>query len=80
MDRMNPVIVSRSRSTKLLKSGEVEVQLGMPVVRTIPPAPEAFHELARSGMPIVTGKPDELAAGALVDLTKWLTEKFPAAR
>jgi pilus assembly protein CpaE len=77
LDRMNPVIVSRSRSTMLLKSGEVEAQLGMPVVRTIPPAPEAFHELARSGMPIVTGKPGELAAGALVDLTKWLTEKFP---
>jgi DNA-binding response OmpR family regulator len=79
LDRMNPVIVSRSRSTMLFKSGEVEAQLGMPAIRTIPPAPEAFHELARSGMPIVTGKPGELAAGALVDLTKWLTEKFPAA-
>ena len=78
LDRVDPVIVSRSRSTMLLKSGEVEAQLGMPVVRTIPPAPEAFHELARTGVPIVTGKPDELAAGALVDLTKWLAEKFPA--
>ncbi len=77
LDRMNPVIVSRSRSTMLLKSGEVEAQLGMPVVCTVPPAPEVFHELARSGMPIVTGKPGELAAGALVDLTKWLTEKLP---
>jgi hypothetical protein len=74
------VIVSRSRSTMLLKSSEVEAQLGLPAVCTIPPAPEAFHELARSGMPIVTGNPDELAAGALVGLTKWLAEKFPAAK
>jgi pilus assembly protein CpaE len=79
-DRVNPVIVSRSRSAMLLKSDEVEAQLGLPAVRAIPPAPEAFHELARSGIPIVTGKPGEPAAGALVDLARWLTEKFPAAR
>ncbi len=79
LDRVNAVIVSRSRSTMVLKSGEVEAQLGIPVVRTIPPAPEAFYELAQTGAPIVTGKPDELAAGDLVDLTKWLTEKLPVA-
>ncbi len=79
LDRVNAVIVSRSRSTMVLKSGEVEAQLGIPVVRTIPPAPEAFYELAQTGVPIVTGKPDELAAGDLVHLTKWLTEKLPVA-
>jgi DNA-binding response OmpR family regulator len=79
LDRTNPVIVSRSRSTMLLKSDEAEAQLGMPVICTIPPAPEVFHELAYSGVPIVTGKPGEPAAGALADLTKWLSEKFPAA-
>ncbi len=79
LERMNPVIVSRSSSPMLLKSDEVEAQLGMPVVGTIPPTPEVFHDLARGGLPIVTGKPGESAAVALTDLTRWLTEKFPAA-
>jgi DNA-binding response OmpR family regulator len=79
LERTNLVTVSRSRSTMLLKSDEVEAQLDMPVICTIPPAPEVFHELAYSGVPIVTGKPGEPAAGALADLTKWLSEKFPAA-
>jgi pilus assembly protein CpaE len=79
LDRMSPVVVSRSRSPMLLKSDEVEAQLGMPAICTIPAAPEVFHELAHSGVPIVTGKPGEPAAGALADLSKWLSEKFPAA-
>jgi pilus assembly protein CpaE len=79
LDRMSPVVVSRSRSTMLLKSDEVEAQLGMPAICAVPPAPEVFHELAHSGVPIVTSKPGEPAAGALTDLSRWVSEKFPAA-
>jgi pilus assembly protein CpaE len=81
VDRVNLVIVSRSRSTMLMKTSEVESQLGVSVAGTIPPAPEAFHELARIGAaPIVTAKPAELAANTLVDLTRWLAEKLPVTQ
>ena len=64
-----------------MKTSEVESQLGVSVAGTIPPAPEAFHELARMGAaPLVTAKPAELAANTLVDLTRWLAEKLPVTQ
>lgn len=77
-DRVGLVIVSRSRSSMLMKSTEVESQLGAQVATTIPPAPEAFHEVARLGAPIVIAKPDTLAAEGLVALANWVTERRPA--
>jgi MinD-like ATPase involved in chromosome partitioning or flagellar assembly len=79
-DRVNLVVVSRSRSTTLMKSVEIEKQLGVSVAATLPPAPEAFHESARIGVPIVVAKPDELPARALIDLARWVAEKFPISR
>jgi len=79
-DRVNLVVVSRSQSTVLMKSTEVESQLGVQVAGAIPPAPETFHELARQGVPIVVARPQTLAAGTLMELTEWLREKFPVAR
>jgi DNA-binding response OmpR family regulator len=79
LDRVSLVIVSRSRSTMLMKSTEVENQLEVPVVGAIPPAPEAFHEVTRVGAPIVIAKPETLAAEALIELAGWLAGRRPVS-
>ena len=63
----------------LLNTAEVENQVGTSVLGTVPPAPEAFHEVARMKSPIVIAKPETLAAGALVQLAGALKERRPVA-
>jgi DNA-binding response OmpR family regulator len=78
-DQTGLVVVSRSRSTMLLNTADVENQLGTSVFGTVPPAPEAFNEVARMKAPIVIAKPEALAAGALVELAGTLQERRPVA-
>lgn len=54
---------------------EVDVRLRQGVAAVIPPAPELFFESMREGVPIILIEPSAGAAGALLDLVEWLSEK-----
>jgi pilus assembly protein CpaE len=71
-DRINLVVNTRSRSNTSITPSEIEEKLGLPLIATIPPAPEVFQVAAGMGKPIVISRPEELAASTLIKLTNQL--------
>jgi pilus assembly protein CpaE len=78
-ERTHLVVVSRARSSAMVARPEIEEQLGIPVVTSLPPAPETFQLAASEGIPVVVSKPDTLAASALKRLAKVVAERVPVA-
>ncbi len=68
-----------NRSTASLARSEIGQELGVPTIGSFPPTPDAFHQAAIEGNPLVLSKPETLAASVFRKLTKALTERVPIA-
>jgi len=79
LGRVGVVIVSRTRSAALLKRTDIESQLNVRIVGFVPPAPEAFQDAVRMGVPAVLAKTDMLVADAVKELVKWLVDQAQLA-
>ncbi|MFQ5401068.1 MAG: response regulator [Anaerolineae bacterium] len=77
--KVRPIVVSRTPSAMLMKREAVERALHIgtanPILRFIPPSPEAFQQSTQVGIPLVLYKPDILASQSLRELAHWLLEQ-----
>lgn len=78
-DRTNLVVVSRAPSNTLIAPREIEKLLGIRVISVLPPAPELFYLAASLGNPVVSSKPDSVAADTFIKLGDVLLERLPVA-
>jgi pilus assembly protein CpaE len=79
INQVHVVAVTRSPAAALIRKRDMEEQLGVPVIFTIPPATEMFQDAARVGKPILELKPQSLPAETYRNLANWLLEEYEIA-
>ena len=75
---MGAVIVNRAPLDASASVAEIELQLGMPILGVIPPAPDVCCAAQSAYTPLVAFDPESLAAGSMTALAKRLAYPFTA--
>lgn len=75
---MGAVIVNRAPLNASASIAEIELQLGVPILGVIPPAPDICCAAQTAHTPLVAFDPESVAAGSLTALAERLAYPFPA--
>ena len=73
--RLSAVLVNRARSAMQASAPEVQRTLGIPLVKTITPAPELAYQAAKNHVPMIIQAPNSLTATQFAELAEYLHEE-----